>query len=380
MKKFLYVFEFSNNKNDISQEDNLWNAVRQCLEERDSIKDKVKFKSVHGIFRSTHKNGTGLERLVNFVWMHISSFFQLLVFRPDFVFVRTTPPLIQITYLIFGKIFKTKTYVWLMDYHPLIGLRITPKKSFRHLIWAVLDKIDRYALKYAEAVVCLDNEMENLIKERAPSVKTFVCPTFSLDKVECLNLSKDRKHIDEISFLYSGNLGVAHDTSVLSNILSLLSSKVKVVFSYCGNSEIIRKRFEKICETAKVEFKQFPRVESYHSLGQFYKDNKFDYGVVLLKKDFAGIVSPSKFSGYTSFGLPIIYIGPSRTNAGIVCTKFNAGILIDSENSTDEVVELLLNKDTQSNLAKHTKDSITYFGIDAVFKLTDFFEKEIVNL
>lgn len=380
MRKFLYVFEFSNNKNDVLQKDNLWNAVWKCLEERDSIRDKVKFKSVHGIFRSTHKNGMSIVRFVNFIWMHISSFFQLLVFRPDFVFVRTSPPLIQITYLIFGRVFRAKTYVWLMDYHPLVVLRIVPKWSLRYLIFALLDKIDKFALKYAEAIICLDNEMEDLIKKRAPFVRTFVCPTFSLDKVEWLDLSKERKCIEDISFLYSGNLGVAHDTSTLSKILSLLSTKVKVVFSYCGDSDIIRKRFEKICETAKVEFRQFPRVESYRSLGAFYKDNKFDYGVILLRKDFAGIVSPSKFSGYTSFGLPVIYIGPSRTNAGMVCTKFNAGILIDSDSNTDKVVELLLNSDTQPNLARHTKDSITYFGMDAAFKLTDFFEKELVNL
>ncbi len=130
-----------------------------------------------------------------------------------------------------------------MDYHPLFGLRSTKKNSLIHTIWKILDKLDKFSLKFAKCVICLDEAMEELIKERAPNVKTFICPTFTLEKVERLNLAQKRNHVDSLSFLYSGNLGRAHDTEDLKRLLGLLSEKVHVVLSYCGNSESSIKRF-----------------------------------------------------------------------------------------------------------------------------------------
>ena len=147
MKKFLYVFEFSDDPKDLLPSDTLWNAVRDKISEKLLSEKKVQFKSVHGVFRTYRGKGYSTKRVVNFIWMHLFSVFEMIAFRPDFVFVRTTPPLIQITYLILGKIFRAKVYVWLMDYHPVFGLRTSAEKSFKHKIWALFDKLDRFAIK-----------------------------------------------------------------------------------------------------------------------------------------------------------------------------------------------------------------------------------------
>jgi hypothetical protein len=67
------------------------------------------------------------------------------------------------------------------------------------------------------------------------------------------------------------------------------------------------------------------RVPAFADLRGVYERFRIDAGIVLLSEKSAGLVSPSKFSGYISFGLPLIYLGPSGTNAEIVCTRFNGG-------------------------------------------------------
>lgn len=377
MKKFLYVFEFSDDPKDLLPSDTLWNAVRDKISEKLLSEKKVQFKSVHGVFRTYRGKGFSTKRVVNFIWMHLFSVFEMITFRPDFVFVRTTPPLIQITYLILGKIFRAKVYVWLMDYHPVFGLRTSAEKSFKHKIWAFFDKLDRFALKYAEAVVCLDYAMESLVRERCKNARTFVCPTFSGGDSEFLDLSKICGNVASLSLLYSGNLGKAHKTQVLENLMRLLSKKTRVVLSYCGNSEDASSLFEAVCKSAGAEFKRFPRVENYALLGRFYKENGFDYGIVLMDDRLAGVLSPSKFSGYLSFGLPILNIGPSGTNADYACSNFKAGVSLNAVSEIYGVAELLLNAETQPRLAKNARKTLEYFGEGAVDKLASFFVEEI---
>lgn len=374
--KFLYIYEFANRITDKNPKDSLWNIVRDNLI-GEWAKNKVEFNCSRGIVLRYAGNGYTFYRILNFLFMHLTAPFVMIFGRPEFVLVRTTPPLIQITYLLLGKLVGAKTYVWLMDYHPLFGLRSTKKNSLIHKIWKILDKLDKFSLKFAKCVICLDEAMEELINERAPNVKTFICPTFTLEKVERLNLAQKRNHVDSLSFLYSGNLGRAHDTEDLKRLLGLLSEKVHVVLSYCGNSESSIKRFRELCKSTNVEFKAFPRVENYRDLGKFYKEQKFDYGIVILDKRMAGIVSPSKFSGYTSFGLPIIYIGPAGSNAEAVCTKFEAGIAIADKYDIAKAVEKLLLTETQYIAAVNTEKTSEYFGSGAVKRLCDFFASEL---
>lgn len=375
--KFLYVYEFANRKTDKIQEDNLWNIIRDYLIERQTQKDEIKFKCARGLIFKYTGNGYAYFRMLNFFFMHLAAPFLVFFERPKFIFVRTTPPLIQITYLILGKIIGSKTYVWLMDYHPLFGLRSTKTNSFMHKIWRVLTKLDKFSLKFAECVICLDDAMEKLVKTRAPNVRTFVCPTFSLEKVERQNLAKECKHVDKLSLLYSGNFGRAHDSETLGKLLKLLSAKVHVTLSYCGNSENSIRRFRELCKSTNTKFKTFARIENYKDMGSFYKRENFDYGIVILDKKMAGIVSPSKFSGYTSFGLPIIYIGPTETNADLICSKFNAGISINNKHNIERAVEKLLAPETQSSMAANTEKTSEYFGNAAIQRLRNFFISEL---
>lgn len=378
MKKFLLVYEFADRMGKKNGHDPLWDFSRDVLLQKFAERGKtLKFSVARGIFKKHQDGGTSAKRLANFFYMHAAVLFEYLSKRPDVVFVRTTPPLIQIPYLFFGKLFGAKVYVWLMDYHPVFGLRSSKKGSPKYFVWKFFDILDRLALKLAAGVVCLDTAMSELIRERSPKTKTFVCPTFSLKKVDFLDLSNPREKVDTVSLLYSGNLGRAHNTEKLEKFLSALSKKTEVELAFSGMSDKSAARLAAVCEASGTHFKRFPFVKNYADLGAFYKKNGFDYGIVLLNDELRGVVSPSKFSGYSSFGLPVINIGPKGTNADTLCERFGAGISFDDVSEIDAVIERILNPATQPELARNTENSLEYFSPKAAERLADFWLSEL---
>lgn len=377
--KLLYIYEYSDNDPVSAKGDFLWGKTRQCLRELAQKNGKDFHCDIaRGLFHKRINGGTAWRRIANLLWMHVSAPIKLLLYRPDVVFVRTSPPLIQMTYLFWGKLFGARVYPWIMDYHPVFGARSTQKGTLQNKIWSLFDKLDAALLPWAAKAVCLDENMGDLIRERAQGrLQAFVCPTFALNEVEPLDLAKEKASVDQISFLYAGTLGRSHKTDILEKLLARLSKKTKVTLSYCGLTKDAPARLKKIADDANAQFKSYSFIEKYEDLGKFYKEKGFDWGIVLLNEELAGVVSPSKFSGYTSFGLPIVYIGPDRTNAHMICKKFGAGIAICDPEEIDDAVQKFLNPETQPQMASNTAASRTYFSADAAKRLAEFLYGEI---
>lgn len=377
MKRLLYVFEFAD-KAELpiaKKTDNLWGYTQKHLQETTDMQVKTAF----GFFVDRKENRFAFRRIFNFLFMHVCAPFQILFSRADIIFVRSTPPLIQITYAFWATLFRRKKIFWLMDYHPVFGVRTTKKGSFINLIWRFFDKIDRYFLKKFDLVVCIDEAMQELVKERAPNVETFVCPTFSLQEAKWLDLSKFEDGNAPIKLLYNGNLGSAHSIDRLKIFLEELSKSRKIEFCYSGDSKYAKLLFQQMCAELGIEFKHFGFVKNYAELGNFYKQNDFDYGIVLLNDELQGIVSPSKFSGYTAFGLPIIYLGPSGTNAHFVCDKLNAGVCAKTKEQIIEAAKKVSSPNLRNIHAMSTKETTSYFSPSAAeklsLKLKDFAKK-----
>lgn len=374
MKTILYVFEFADDAGAPLREksDALWGLVQARLE---SLNPGIRAETAGGIFRRAGGNGFAFKRVCNFFYMHLSSAFRILFSRADAVFVRTTPPLIQLSYAFWCGVFRRKKILWLMDYHPVFGVRTTPKKSLANRVWRVLDSVDRLLLKKFDLVVCLDEAMRELVKERAPNVETAVCPTFSLKAVEWLDLRKEPRPGEPLRLLYSGNLGKSHSVGRLEELLKLLADGRGVEFSYCGASGAAADVFARMCSRCGAKFKRHAFVENYGELGEFYKREGFDFGVVLLNDELKGVVSPSKFSGYSAFGLPIIYIGPRGTNADIACRKFGAGLSADSDAGLVELAEAALRPDIRNACASATKRAAEYFSPNAANALAEILDE-----
>ena len=105
-KRFLYVYEFADKAglNEEKNTDNLWFHTQKYLQKEFDIQIKI----ANGLFVNKRKNSLAPDRLFNFVYMHICAPFEILRSKADVVFVRSTPPLIQITYAFWAMLLRRK--------------------------------------------------------------------------------------------------------------------------------------------------------------------------------------------------------------------------------------------------------------------------------
>jgi glycosyltransferase involved in cell wall biosynthesis len=66
-----------------------------------------------------------------------------------------------------------------------------------------------------------------------------------------------------------------------------------------------------------------------------------DLGLITLKENAAGLISPSKLNAYLAMGLPILYIGPEETNVAEAIHTFNCGFRVEPDN-LEQMVNTLL--------------------------------------
>ena len=142
------------------------------------------------------------------------------------------------------------------------------------------------------------------------------------------------------------------------------------------NSPETAEKFSGLCASIGVDFKQHGRIESFRDMGGEFLKISADYGVVLLNDSQAGIVSPSKYSGYITFGLPVLYLGPKGTNAWRVCAEFGAGITACGFPQLDECVRLVSDKDNQRLCASHARAAAEYFSA----KQADMLAKAVLDI
>jgi hypothetical protein len=231
------------------------------------------------------------------------------------VVVTTTPPLLHWILLLLSAVLKFRVIVWYQDAHPEIEVRILRRRGF-FMLARILAGVDVAILKMADRIVVLDDAMFDLITvgRKIPSecVKisapwsTFASPG---RKMRQPNFSST----GVINLIYAGNYGFTHDISPLAMGLGKLSAKqrAQVSITGIGMNAPSQLRFKELFRDAGIEVKMLPRSESFQTLLHMF--DHYDFGLVSLREDSAGLAAPSKAYTYLSQGLPILYVGPKKS-------------------------------------------------------------------
>lgn len=265
--------------------------------------------------------GTRWQRVLSLFAMHLMMpfvlFYQWLLTTGSSkrlcIVVTTLPPLIHWNVLAIAHIFRVRCVVWYQDAHPEIESRILRKKGAA-LFAAALEALDTKFFQLADHVVALDQAMFDLLEKKRHVKKdrlSIAAPwTAFIHPAKALRKPKDNG--DVIRLIYAGNYGFAHDLTPFMNHLGALNveEKKRVSVTGVGMNEGSRRLFEAGFQKAGIKVETLPRMETFRDLLQLFND--FDFGIVSLHADYAGIAAPSKAYTYISQGLPIVYIGPLR--------------------------------------------------------------------
>jgi len=342
----------------------------------------LRISCVHGVFSKYRPGGLHPERLVNFAWTYLCVALRLLFSRPDAVLVRTAPPGVQLWTVWWARWRGAPTFCWLMDYHPEMEARQLEKRG---QAWAarILRRIDAALMPRFAAIVALDPAMAAVARARAAGVEVLEHPTWETNGSAALTPVAYRpgQGAGPLRFAYSGNLGMAHDLTTFSALLGELVRTRQVQLCVIGASAAGEERFRKLGAERGIAIETHPRVP-FGDLRDLYNRRQIDVGLVLLSDESSGLVSPSKFSAYINFGLPLVYVGPPGSNTAEVCARFRGGFHLANGASPAEiaaVAERLLDPRQMTEAATGARAAAAHFAALNSESLSDLLAPRIVR-
>jgi|HubBroStandDraft_1064217.scaffolds.fasta_scaffold06476_3 hypothetical protein len=303
----------------------------------------MKVTFLPGLFVKYRPGGLRPERLANLAWVYLRVAAHLLFRRPDAVIVQSAPPGVQLWTVAWAALGGVPVYCWLMDYHPEFEARGLERRGHRGLA-RLLRSVDASLMPRFAAIVTLDQAMTALVRTRASPENVLEHPTWVTDATAGVAPVSYRPGFGDgpLRLAYSGNLGAAHDLAPLRSLIESVTRRRPVHLFVIGGSEKGRNRFRELCECPGVAVEMFPSVPLFADLRGLYEELRVDAGIVLLSEESAGLASPSKFSGYINFGLPLLYVGPPGTNAAKICLQFHGGFWLPTRSGPDDADSVAL--------------------------------------
>ena len=324
--KLLLVTEFGP-----GSEDHMPVQLADALHARD---DNIVVRILHGAFTRYRPGGLGASRLFNLAHMYLSLPWVMATWRPDLVLARTTPPGIQLWAAVLGRLMRVRVGVWLMDYHPELEARMLERRGAAALA-SLIRRINARLFGWVEFAVVLDTAMAALVRQHAPGVSILRHPTWGRDAgpppSPIVNVGPS------LTLLYCGNLGLVHPTGTFERLVAMLRHRSPVRLLLVGLSPAGERRMSALARRHGIDVVTAPR-SSLRTVSQLCARHGVVAGIVLLADEAQGVSSPSKFQSYLQLGVPLLYIGPTGTNAAEACSIHAAGFALDN-NASEAALE-----------------------------------------
>ncbi|HUS19791.1 MAG TPA: glycosyltransferase family 4 protein [Terriglobales bacterium] len=275
-----------------------------------------------------------MRRLGSYLSFYVSAFFRVLRLpRQDVILVLTTPPLIALVAYLVRVLRGSRMAYLVQDVYPEIAFEfglLKPGSIFGRL----LSGIATFLLKKADIVIALGTCMQaRLLAKGLDNRKIHVIPNWA-DGAEVRPIPRAENpfrtaHGLEDSFivLYSGNMGRAHDFSVILQGMEALAKEKDVVFVFVGRGP---KRDEIVAFTeshpeVNVRLLDYvPREDLKLSMGAA------DISILAVADGLEGLVVPSKLYGIMASGRPALYVGPANSEAAHTIVAHGCGIVVSN--------------------------------------------------
>ncbi len=266
--------------------------------------------------------------------------------RPDLVVTLTTPPLLSLLGTLIQAVRGSRHFIWEMDVYPDVAVSCGYFKAGGVLERGVGLLAD-FSRRRADGILALGECMRNRLVARG----------VERDKIAVAENWADGDAIQpvlrpgnqgELVVLYSGNLGLAHDTETIASAMSALRDTDGFRFIFTGGGPR-RRELQTFCEQEALRSVEFRSYVQRMSLGESLGAG--DIGLVTQKDACCGLVVPSKVYGLLAAGRPILFIGPADATPARIIRRFHCGWHIACGDV--EALTTLLRRLTADRVAVH---------------------------
>lgn len=238
--------------------------------------------------------------------------------KADVILSLTDPPCLLLTSWFLSKIKRAKLAHWVMDLYPELAhsLGELSSSSLNTKIKSLMD----FGIQNTDLLVVLDSDMRDRISSKAKIIPPWV---------EDDTLVKDsqgytpREISSSFKWLYSGNLGRAHDWKTMLDAQKILENKnVDSHLIIQGRGAMIEdaKSYQKNKGINNIIFRDYAPKEK---LVQYILE--VDASVVSLLPELKGMLWPSKLALLQYINRPIFWIGDSQSAPASLVNSHGGG-------------------------------------------------------
>jgi glycosyltransferase involved in cell wall biosynthesis len=258
---------------------------------------------------------------------------------PDVVVTLTTPPLLSLVGLAIQKLRGARHVIWEMDVYPdiAVDLGMLKRGGLSAKVFGWLADLPR---RRANSVIALGECMRlRLLTHGLDEDKIHVAEHWA----DCDALPGGESNIrtrasEDLSIVYSGNFGRAHDVETIAEAMAELDradvglrflfggggSRQEWIRGFCTQHHVKSAFFLPYCRRDELK----TRLEAG------------DIGLVTQQAASAGAIVPSKAYGIMAAGLPLLFIGPRNSTTALMIKQYQCGWQIDC-GDVRALVELL---------------------------------------
>lgn len=238
---------------------------------------------------------------------------------PDLVLAMTTPPGLALIGLLLKRRFGSRLWIWEMDLYPDVAAAtgtVDPTSPLYRTAHRILTGIRREA----DGILALGECMrERLVASGVEADRILVAENWA-DGAAIR--PRPFPTLPPLRVLYSGNLGLAHDTETIFQAMLQLKDHAGIEFRFAGDGAR-RRELEDKCRRAGLERTAF---EPYCEAARLPERlSACHVGLVTLQLACAGTVVPSKVYPLLAAGRPVLFIGPRSSTAARLIERHACG-------------------------------------------------------
>lgn len=240
--------------------------------------------------------------------------------RPDVVVSLTDPPIVGLTALWTARRTGARFVFVCEDIFPEVAVLLEDFQN--HAVNRSLDRVYRYLLREADAIVALGDRMRRrLVEEKgADPARVHVIHNWA-DCAAIVPGQKDnafsRAHglVDRFVFMHSGNVGLSQNLDVLLEAAARLRDRDQIVIAVVGDGAK-REAMQSAAGSRGLTNLRFFPYQPKHELHESFA--AADAFLVSLKPGLEGYIVPSKLYGILAAGRPFVAaVDPSCEVAAI---------------------------------------------------------------
>jgi len=257
---------------------------------------------------------------------------------PDVIVTKTDPPMLKVLGPILARLTGARAVHWAQDLYPEVaeGVGVIAENG---LLARTMRGLSNWALRGHDHVVTVGRCMrERLVQDRGlDTERVSVVPNWPPAAVEPVphdeNPFRAEHDLDDrFVVMYSGNMGLAHPfDAILDAAARLQDERPEVLFLFVGEgprkadlqAQVQRRGL------SNVRFLPFqPRERLAQSL------SAADLHLVTMQAALRGLVVPSKLYGALGVGRPVLFLGPSGSEAARVVRERDCGTVLPDPTGT----------------------------------------------